>query len=100
MNPDLKANLKAVPKNYSTWAAVAIAALGYIGSTGAESFQDLVTNFSPAKLAGFVAALALYVVARVAPQGSATPAPEPVQPPAAYEPSDPLLGDTRPMDKP
>lgn len=70
MNQDLKTNIQNLPTNYSTWAAVALAVLGYLTSTGAESFDDLVNNFSWPKLIAFLTGLIIYLGARVAPQAA------------------------------
>lgn len=84
MSP-LKQNISNLPTNYSTWAAVLLAVLGYLSSTGSASFEDLVNNFSPQKLIMFLVALGAWVAARVVPQGG---------PPAG----DP--GETTPMGPP
>lgn len=65
---DLKTNFKNLPTNASTYAAVALAVLGYVQSTGAASFDDLVNNFSWPKAITFATGLAVFVVARVWPQ--------------------------------
>lgn len=70
MNQDLKTNLQNLPTNYSTWAAVALAVLGYLTSTGAESFDDLINNFSWPKMITFALGLLVYLAARVAPQAA------------------------------
>lgn len=68
MNDKTVENIKKLPTNYSTYAAMALAVLGYLGSTGAQSFEDLTTNFSWPKAITFATGLLTFFVTRVIPQ--------------------------------
>jgi hypothetical protein len=73
MTPELKTNLQNLPRNYSTWGALALAFLGYVTDTQVSSLEDLIQNFSPDKLATWLAGFIIFLGLRAAPQRKAPP---------------------------